>query len=129
METWIRILTPIVIVGIAVVVGVSANRIRRPIHPEIAVGDIGDRPGVVLFTSTDCSNCKRTIARLKDLAIPFREVTHELEPQHFEGWRIVAVPLTVVLNADSEPVATLTGTPSRRELIRATTAAGVEAGS
>lgn len=125
MDTWIRILIPVAIVAVAVGVGLIANRVRRPIHPEIVVGDIGDRPGVVLFTSTDCSNCKRTITRLKDMAIPFREVTHELEPQRFEEWQVVAVPLTVVLDADSAPVALLTGTPTRRELSGAITTAGL----
>lgn len=125
METWVRILVPIALVAIAVVVGLLANRLRKPIHPEVVVGDVGDRPGVVLFTSTDCPDCKSAISRLKAMDVSYREVTHELEPQRFEDWLVVAVPLTVVLNREGEPTGVIPGTPSRRVLRRALEEAGL----
>jgi hypothetical protein len=115
------------VIVVAAAFAFVAKAVRRPIHPTVRVGDLGDRPGVVLFTSTDCSNCKRAIARLKDLAIPFREVTHELEPRQLEAWEVVAVPLTVVLDADGEAVAVLSGVPARRAIVKAVRSVGMDA--
>jgi len=118
--------------GIAVAVilmslGVAfvATKIRKPIHPEVVVGDVGERPGVVMFTSTDCATCKKAIARLKASSLPFREVTHELEPVRFEVWEVIAVPLTVFIDDDSKVVAALPGVPSRRAIASAARRAGV----
>lgn len=110
---------------IAVLVAFIAKSVRKPIHPTVFVGDLGDRPGVVLFTSTDCSSCKKAIARLKDMSVPFREVTHELEPQQFEEWEVVAVPLTVVLDVDGDAVEVISGVPPKRSLRNALKSAGV----
>jgi hypothetical protein len=114
------------VVAVAVLAAYVARRASKPIHPEIMVGDVGDRPGVVLFTSTDCSNCKAAIAVLKGASIPFREVTHDLEPQRFETWAVVAVPLTVVLDADGNIVDSMTGVPRAKALVRSVRAAGIE---
>lgn len=113
------------VIVVALVVAFVATKVRRPVHPTVVVGDLGDRPGVVLFSSTDCKTCKETIARLKSLSLPFREVTYELEPHRFEEWEIVAVPLTVFVDVDSRSVAALTGVPSKRSLTRAAARAGV----
>ncbi|MCB1245747.1 MAG: hypothetical protein KDB69_00610 [Acidimicrobiia bacterium] len=121
----VRIAIPIAVVVVAIGVGLGMNRLRRPIHPTVSVGDVGDRPGVVVFTSTDCSGCKRAIERLKRASIVFREVTYELEPQRFETWGVVAVPLTVVVDGDGKVEAAMTGVPSKRHLRRATAAAGI----
>ncbi len=119
--------TVIAVAVIAAALGVAfvATKLHRPMHPTIVVGDLGDRPGVVLFSSTDCKTCKETIARLKALSMPFREVTYELESHRFEEWDVVAVPLTVFINADSLPVAVFTGVPSKRTLTAAAGLAGV----
>lgn len=121
----VRLLVALGVVGVALVAAFIATKVRKPIHPDIVVGDVGDRPGVVMFTSTDCSTCKQAIARLKESSIPFREVTHELEPTRFESWEIVAVPLTVFLDSASTVVAMLPGVPSRRALRKAAANAGV----
>lgn len=123
----VRLLIALGVIVVAAAFAFVAKAVRRPIHPTVRVGDLGDRPGVVLFTSTDCSNCKRAIARLKDLAIPFREVTHELEPRQLEAWEVVAVPLTVVLDADGEAVAVLSGVPARRAIVKAVRSVGMDA--
>ena len=115
----VRIIVVLVVAVVAILLALVARKLVRPVHPEITVGDAGDRPGVVLFTSTDCSNCKEAIALLKSESISFREITHELEPQRFESWTVLAVPLTVVLDADGGIVEMISGVPHRRTLRKA----------
>jgi hypothetical protein len=122
----IRVTIVLGVVAVAVLAAFLARKLAQPIHPRITVGDVGDRPGVVLFTSTDCGNCKEAITVLQSASIPFREVTHDLEPQRFDTWNVLAVPLTVVLDAEGNIVDSLTGVPRRRTLIRAAQAAGIE---
>jgi glutaredoxin len=124
-EPAIRLLVAIGVIVSALLLAAVLNRYRRPVHPTVSVGEVGDRPGVVLFTSTDCSNCKRTIERLKKLDVPYREVTYELESQRFADWGVVAVPLTVFVDGDSHVEYAFTGVPSRRKLVRAAKAAGI----
>jgi len=121
----VRLLVAMAVVAIAVGIAFVAKKLRKPIHPTVRVGDLGDRPGVILFTSTDCTNCKGAIARLKDLAIPYREVTHELEPQRFEDWEVVAVPLIVVVDADGNAASVFSGVPPKRALLEAVKSSGV----
>jgi glutaredoxin len=124
-EPVIRLLVAVGVIASALVLAAVLNRYRRPVHPTVSVGEVGDRPGVVLFTSTDCSNCKRTIERLKKLGVPYREVTYELESQRFDAWGVVAVPLTVFVDGDGHVEDALTGVPSRRKLVGAAKAAGI----
>jgi glutaredoxin len=121
----VRGVVVLVVVVVAILVASVARKLARPVHPEITVGDVGDRPGVVLFTSTDCSNCKEAIALLKAESVPFREITHELEPQRFESWTVLAVPLTVVLDADGGVVDMMSGVPRPRTLRKAIRVAGI----
>jgi glutaredoxin len=124
-EPAIRLLVAVGVIASALVLAAVLNRYRRPVHPTVSVGEVGDRPGVVLFTSTDCSNCKRTIERLKQLGVPYREVTYELESQRFDSWGVVAVPLTVFVDGDGHVEDVFTGVPSRRKLVGAAKVAGV----
>lgn len=126
-DAMVRLIIAGGVVALALAVAYVATKMRRPIHPAIVVGTVGDRPGVVMFTSTDCATCKEAIGRLKAASIPFREVTHELEPARFEEWEVMAVPLTVFLTESSEPVALLTGVPSKRAISRARVRAGIPA--
>jgi hypothetical protein len=115
-------------IGVLVVSGLVAFAIRqfqRPPHPTLVVQADGERPGVVLFTSLDCATCKQTISFLRSRTVPFREITHELEPQRFEAWRVLAVPLIVVLDDESAIVDSISGVPSSRRLTRALRAAGL----
>ena len=121
----LRLLVVLVLVLGAAIVAAVISRIRRPPHPDITVGDVGDRPGVVVFTSTTCPTCKETIAVLEDMGVSFREVTHDLEAHRFETWGVVAVPVTVVVDGDSAVVETFSGVPRRRPLQRALQRAGV----
>lgn len=125
-EMIVRLGLVVIVVFVAAGVGFVFRRVKRPSHPSINVGDAGDRPGVVIFTSTECSTCKKAIARLKEAAIPFREITNELEPRQFEEWDIVAVPLTAVIDSDGVVTRTFSGVPSSRGLLRAVSAAGID---
>lgn len=127
-DVTVRLLVVVGVVVAAALIGLVVGRVRRPPHPGVSVGEVGDRPGVVMFTSTTCPTCKDAIARLEDVGIPFREVTSDLEPQRFDTWGIVAVPVTVVLDAESSVVATFSGVPAVRPLRRAVSSAGIEVG-
>ena len=122
----LRIVVVLAVVSVAVLAAYIARKLAKPVHPDISVGEVGDRPGVVLFTSTDCSNCKDAIATLEGESIPFREVTYDLEPHRFETWDVLAVPMTVVLDRDGKVVEAISGVPRRRALTRAVQAAGIE---
>lgn len=120
----------ILVVGVLAAAGLVAfviNRLHKPPHPALVVQTEGDRPGVVLFTSLECTTCKETISILRSKGVAFREVTHELEPQRFEAWRVLAVPLTVVLDSESAVVDAITGVPSSRRLVGALRTAGLGA--
>ncbi len=116
------------VVVLAVLVAWIARRVRRPPHPGIRVGEAGERPGVVLFTSTTCPTCRDAIAELERLDVSFREVTNDLEPQRFESWGVTAVPLTVVVDAGGQVVRTFSGVPRRRSLRSALRRAGIAGG-
>jgi len=122
----VRVAAVVVVLVVARLVAVGFNRFIRPSHPDVTVGEVGDRPGVVLFTSTNCSTCRDAIQRLRDLGVPFREVTYELEPQRFDTWRVGAVPLTVILDADAAIVSVISGTPSAKQVRRDVARAGIE---
>ena len=125
-DTLLRVLVVVIIVGVAAGVAYAISRYRRPPHPTVQVGDVGDRPGVVLFTSTTCPTCKETVALLEDMRVSFREVTHDLESKRFETWGVVAVPVTVVIDERSQVVDTFSGVPRRRVLRRALVRAGID---
>ena len=125
-DTLLRVLVVVIIVAAAAGLAYVISRYRRPPHPTVQIGDVGDRPGVVLFTSTTCPTCKETIALLEDMGIAFREVTHDLESQRFETWGVVAVPVTVVIDERSQVVETFSGVPRRRALRRALSRAGID---
>lgn len=116
-------------VGALIVAGVVAlviTRLTKPPHPTLVVQPDGDRPGVVLFTSLECVSCKDTITLLRGKGVVFREITHELEPQRFEAWQVLAVPLAVVLDEQGSIVDAITGVPPLRRLTRALHDAGLE---
>ncbi len=121
-----RLAAVVVVLVLARVAALVLARFLRPKHPDVIVGEEGDRPGIILFTSTDCSACKETISRIEQSGISFREITHELEPQRFESWGISGVPLTVVLDSASVVVDMITGVPSQRRIRRAAHSAGIE---
>ncbi|GMQ97831.1 MAG: hypothetical protein BMS9Abin17_0334 [Acidimicrobiia bacterium] len=125
----VRVAAVIVVLGLARLVALVLARFLRPKHPDVIVGDEGDRPGIVLFTSTDCSTCKRAISRIHESGLTFREITYDLEPQRFDAWGVTGVPLTIVLDAAGSIVDGMSGVPSIRRLRRAAQKARIERGS
>ncbi len=123
------IATRVVIVLIAAVVVIVvmrlAGRWQRPSHPPIDLGDVGPRPGVVLFTSTDCTNCKEARAVVGSLGVEVREITWELEPGVFESAGVEAVPLVTVVDAVGHTELLAAGVPRRSALRRAVGRAGL----
>lgn len=124
-DTLVRLLVVVGIVLAAAVVAWVIRRVRTPPHPRVTVGEVGERPGVVLFTSTTCPTCKEAVAALESFGVSFREVTSDLEPQRFETWGVTAVPLTVVVDEGGQVVQTYSGVPRRRPLERTLGRAGI----
>lgn len=118
-DVWVRLL---LIAGAAAVVlgaAYATRRWQRPGHPRLDLAGAGFDPGVVLFTSTDCTTCKDALAVVKPLDIPLREVTWELEAPMLEKLDVSAVPLTVFVGTDGEIVDQIVGVPRRSRLRRA----------
>ena len=120
----VQVLLVMAVVVAAIGIGRAADRRQRPTHPPVDLSGLDVPPGVVVFTSTQCDNCKRVMARLREIGAPVREVTHELEPQLFESAAVGAVPLAVVTDPQGIVVAQLAGAVSRRAVRRAVVKAG-----
>lgn len=108
----------IVVVGLAVV----SRRWQRPSHPRIDVAGLGFPPGIVIFTSTDCTKCKDALAALRGLDVPVREVTWELEGSLLESARVATVPLTAFVDGSGRVIDQIVGIPTARRLRRAAAA-------
>jgi glutaredoxin len=105
----------VIVVGVVRVIG----RWQRPTHPSVDLEGFGPRPGVVVFTSTDCDTCAETMRMVDRTGVAIREVTWELEPQLFERYAIEAVPLVIVLDAEGRSILFETGTPDVARLGKA----------
>jgi len=125
----VRIAAVIVVLVLARLVALVLAKFMRPKHPDVVAGDEGDRPGIVLFTSTDCSSCKRAISRIRETGLAFREITYDLEPQRFDAWGVSGVPLTVILDAANNIVDAISGVPSLRRVRRAAHTARIDRSS
>lgn len=92
----------VVVALVAIVVGLTyvANRFGQPKHEPISLGDISIPAGIVLFSSTECSRCRIVAADLRKLAVPLREITHELESGTLQELGVDAVPLTLLIAED-----------------------------
>jgi protein-disulfide isomerase len=124
-DTAVRLLVVVAVVVVAAVVARVVAAFRSPPHPQVTVGEVGDRPGVVLFTSTTCPTCKDAIAALEGFGVSFREVTNDLEPQRFDTWGVTAVPLAVFVDADGMVTSTISGVPRKRAVRRALRSADI----
>lgn len=121
----VRVAAVIIVLVLARLVALVLAKFLRPKHPDVIVGDEGDRPGIVLFTSTDCSTCKQAIARIRESGLTFREITYDLEPQRFDAWGVTGVPLTVVLDESGDVIDGISGVPKARRIRRAADRAGI----
>jgi len=120
----VRALVVVVLVGLALLVARLAGRWQRPVHATPTLEGLDVPAGLVVFTSTDCANCRAALAAASATGAPIREVTHELEPALFAKAGVEAVPLTVVVSEEGSVVATFAGDPKVRGLRRAVRVAG-----
>mgnify|MGYP001812180447 CR=1 FL=1 len=119
----------VLVLGLIVAV-IAAVRLfarwQKPPHPPMQLDGLGDRPGVVVFTSTDCPTCTEAMRTVGSVTAPIREVTWELEPHLFDQYHVEAVPLIAVLDREGRTTMFQTGAPSRGRYTRAIRAAGID---
>lgn len=120
----LRLLLVGAVVLVAGVAALAARRYGAPYHRPIQTAGIDLPPGIVVFTSTECSKCKRVLARAKKVGAPLREVTYELERPLFEAAGIEGVPLTVVVDQSGRVIAQMAGLARIGSLRRAVARAG-----
>lgn len=125
MTVAVRLVAVLVAILVVVVVVRLVGRTQRPSHPPIDLGHLGSAPGIVLFTSTDCANCREALAVVETYGVPTRQVSHELEPDEFNRAGVEAVPLTAVVGGGGVVTAVIAGVPTRRRLGRAVSQAGL----
>ena len=126
MSTLTRVLVVLVLVVAVIIVVRLVARWQKPPHPPLDLTGLGDRPGVVVFTSTDCPTCVEAMRTVSEVSAPVREVTWELEPNLFDQYQVEAVPLIAVLDREGRSVMFETGAPNRNRIRKAIRAAGIE---
>lgn len=111
-----RVFIAVVVVAAALIAARATRGLQRPTHPPVDLSATELPHGVLVFTSSDCDNCRAVRGALKDLGVSFREVTWELEPAVFEAAGIESVPLVVVRDASGATRGQMAGRPRRRRL-------------
>ncbi|MBT8211723.1 MAG: hypothetical protein KJN71_01125 [Acidimicrobiia bacterium] len=109
-------LVVVVLLVVAILLVSRAVNSRRATQRRITVPDIAN--AVVLFTSTDCSNCSAARAAFKSEGVAIREVTWELEPGVLEAAGVAQVPTAVVVGPGGETLDQLSGVPTARRVRR-----------
>lgn len=115
----IRLIIVAAVVVFVAAVSLLARRLGAPYHAVLDLSGLDLPAGLVMFTSTECENCKKALAVAKATGAPLREITHEIEPGAFEKAGVTGVPLTVVVDAGGTVVDQVGGIPPRRRLLRA----------
>lgn len=106
-----RVVVVIVVAAVAVLAARLTRALQQPTHAPVDLRSTDLPVGVLVFTSSDCANCKKVRSALKDLHVAFREVTWELEPGLFEAIGVESVPLVVVRDDSGATVGQLSGKP------------------
>lgn len=125
MTVALRLVVVLAAVLVVVLVVRLVGRSQRPTHPRIDLGHLGADPGIVVFTSTDCANCREALAVVETYRVPTRQVSHELESDEFDRAGVEAVPLTAVVGDGGVVTAVIAGVPTRGGLRRAVARAGL----
>lgn len=125
MTPFLRVAIVLALVLVVVVVVRLVARWQGPQHPPVDLDGLGERPGVVVFTSTDCATCSQAMKVVGDGGAAVREVTWELEPQLFEEYRIEAVPLVAVIDGHGRSILFETGVPDRNRYRKALRSVGI----
>jgi hypothetical protein len=95
---------------------------RYPVPTLVARDDFPEAESpwlVAVFTSSTCDSCARTWASASQLAggpVAVAEVTVQDEPELHERYRIEAVPIIVVADADGVVRASFVGPPTSADL-------------
>lgn len=118
-DLWVRLLVIAAVTAAVAGAAFATRKWQRPGHPRLEVSGRGLGPGAVVFTSTDCVTCKEALQVIRNLDMPMREVTWELEGRVLEELGVSAVPLTAFVGADDVVVDQIVGVPRRRRLRRA----------
>jgi hypothetical protein len=126
MSTLLRLAVVLALVLLVIVIVRLMARWQKPPHPPLELEGLGSRPGVVVFTSTDCPTCVEAMRTVGELNAPIREITWELEPHIFDQYHVEAVPLIAVLDRDGRSTMFETGAPNRNRFVKAVRAAGIE---
>lgn len=125
-------MTPLVSVAVVLVLALAVIVVvrlmakwQKPPHPPIDLDGLGERPGVIVFTSTDCNTCSEAMRVVGPADSSVREVTWELEPQLFDRYHVEAVPLVAVLDGAGRSVFFGTGVPDSARFRSAIRKAGI----
>lgn len=113
----------VVVLGLAAAVAITSRR-TSSFHPRIDIEGLGLPPGLVVFTSTACVNCKDVLQVARSIDVPLREVTYEIEAELQEQAGVTGVPLTIVVDRTGAAVSQFAGKVSERSLRRAVVNAG-----
>jgi len=116
MNAWILFLGSAI--AVAFVVAFAANRWLQPPHNGVDLEGLELPRGLVVFTSTDCSDCAALMQLLRGRSVPIREITFELEPGLFERAGVEGVPLTVAVDGTGRAQGQIAGLPRSRALDR-----------
>lgn len=122
-EGLVKVAAIVAVIAVSLLAGRVARR-RSARRPRIDAGGLGLPPGLVVFTSTDCPNCREVLGMLRKFSAPVRDVTYELEPALFESAGVDGVPTLLVRARNGVTVAQFAGVPARRALSRAVRLAG-----
>jgi hypothetical protein len=97
-ELWLRIGLIAAAVAIAMVAALVTRRARSP-RPALLEADLG--PGIYLFSSSDCLDCRSARSVIEQALGPrgFVEIRWEEDPGIFDRLGISAVPTTLVVSA------------------------------
>ena len=125
MTPLVSVIVVVVLAFVVVVVVRLIARWQKPPHPPIDLDGIGERPGVIVFTSTDCTTCSEAMRVVDEVGPLVREVTWELEPQLFDRYHVEAVPLIAVLDDAGRSVFFGTGVPDKTRFRAAIRKAGI----
>lgn len=125
MTPLVSVVVVLALVLVVAAVARLAARWQKPPHPPVDLDGIGERPGVIVFTSTDCTTCSEAMRVVDEAGTSVREITWELEPQLFDRYHIEAVPLVVVLDDQGRSLFFETGVPNRKRFRTAIRTAGI----
>ncbi len=120
----LRLLFGVFALVVAIAAGALARRRRRVQQPIADITSFDFEVAVLVFTSTDCANCKKVMNLLSRSGVSVREITYELEPSLFDRAGVSAVPLVVVAGRAEKPNWQHGGKLRYRTLRRALSRAG-----